>query len=156
MDTETIQLNTKQRLFADAILACKSQRDAYLIAGYTGKSRNAQDVGASQLINNRKIQSYIELQRKKLEIRVQNKYDLTQDHIVKGYNTILENLQLIIDNEDTDKRTKVAALKAQKDTKDSLARIAGLFNDKMTTTVTVKELKDLTLEQMEELIKSIN
>jgi hypothetical protein len=32
----------------------------------------------------------------------------------------------------------------------------GLFNDKVSTIVTVKELKDLSLQQMEELIKSVN
>ena len=143
MQTDTIQLNKKQKLFADAIIKGKNQREAYLLAGYTGKNVNTQYVGSSQLINNSKVAEYLRLQREKLEIRVQNKYDLTQDHIVKGYNTILDNLQLIIDNEETDKRTKVAALKAQKDTKDSLARIAGLFNDKIHVT---KDIEDVSKE----------
>jgi phage terminase small subunit len=112
---EVLELNIKQKIFADEIVNGKSQREAYLTAGYKGKNDNVIDSKASDLVRNRKIAEYVRLQREKLEKNIQKKYDLTQDNIVKGYQKIIDGLQSVIDGEDTVKRTKVAAYKAMKD-----------------------------------------
>lgn len=53
-------LNQRQQLFADAIISGKTQRQAYLIAGYDAKNETAQDAAATQLISNIKVKDYIE------------------------------------------------------------------------------------------------
>lgn len=150
------KLKLKQKKFCDFIIQQKTQDEAYFLAGYKAKNNAVARVLASRLLTKANVANYVKLQREKLEKQAQEKFNLTQENMVKSYNTTIDGLQAIIDDPETDKRTKVAAYKAQKDAKDSLTRIAGLFNDKLQTVVTIKELKDLSLEQMEELIQQVN
>ena len=130
-DKVDYRLRPKQQLFADAVIAGKTQREAYLLAGYSCKDENGIASKASQLVSNSKIATYVRLQRDKLEKKAQEKFDLSQEERVMAYQSIIKDLQDIVEDADCDKRTKVAALKAKKDAEDSLTRIAGLFNDKL-------------------------
>jgi hypothetical protein len=73
------QLNVRQQKFADAILEGKTQRDAYLLAGYKISTENAVDVSASQLLSNPKIKSYIDSKRAKIDKKVEARLEISKE-----------------------------------------------------------------------------
>lgn len=145
-----LELSTKQKLFADYIISGKSQIDSIKLSGWKAKNDSVLSVTANRLLKNIKIQQYIDAKRQQFEQETRKKYDLTQENVVKGYNTIIDTLQVIIDNPESDERSRISALKVQKDTKDSLSRIAGLFNDKLHV---VKDVEDVTKEDSQTLAR---
>ena len=54
------KLNAKQQIFANGILEGKTQRQAYIDAGYEAKTETAQDTGASEILRNPQVKAYIE------------------------------------------------------------------------------------------------
>ena len=54
------RLNAKQQIFANGILEGKTQRQAYIDAGYEAKTETAQDTGASEILRNPQVKAYIE------------------------------------------------------------------------------------------------
>jgi phage terminase small subunit len=52
------ELTPLQRMFVNGIIEGKTQREAYVAAGGTAKSSNAQDVSASRMLSLAKVKAY--------------------------------------------------------------------------------------------------
>ena len=58
-------LTEQQRLFADHVLAGKSQIEAHKLAGYKGKNDNARGASASEILRNPNVVAYMAEHREK-------------------------------------------------------------------------------------------
>ena len=66
------QLNIRQQRFADAILEGKTQREAYLLAGYRASNQNTVDNSASLIQSNSKVSAYLAQKRHEIELKTMN------------------------------------------------------------------------------------
>lgn len=148
-------MNQRQIAVCDTIIANEKQgimgkeSDAYANV-YNTKSKNVAYANVSRLLKNVNVQEYLRLQREKLNNRIQKKFNIDLDERYLSYQRIITNLTAISNDPNTDKRTRVAAEKAIKDTEDSITRIAGLFNDKLHV---VKDVEDVTKEDSQTLAR---
>jgi phage terminase small subunit len=76
-------LNIRQLKFADAILQGKTQREAYVLAGYKAKTENVLDKNASILVNNGKVNRYITIKKKEVADKAEKKLDISREKVLK-------------------------------------------------------------------------
>jgi len=71
------QLNVKQQRFVNLLVNGKSQREAFIEAGYKGKNEAIIDSLASRLLSNEKVAKYYELQSEKLRKAIESKTEVS-------------------------------------------------------------------------------
>jgi len=59
-EVEITELSPKQKKFADHYIKTGNATEAYRVAGYAGKTKNSEYVGAHQVLSNNKVRAYIE------------------------------------------------------------------------------------------------
>lgn len=73
-------LTDQQKRFADGLLEGKTQRRAYIDAGYKATGAAA-DASAARLVRNAKVAAYLESRRQKLQRQV----EVTQERVMQEY-----------------------------------------------------------------------
>jgi phage terminase small subunit len=97
-------LNIRQQKFCDEILKGKTQREAYLVAGYKFSDDNTMDHAASQLVSNRKLSLYLSKKRGEVEKRV----DISREKMLRMLSEIAQDAKT--DNKYRDSTAAIAEI----------------------------------------------
>lgn len=88
--TEEIKLNSKQTIFANAILDGKTNREAFMLAGYKYKNQETLDSSSSKLLSNSKVAQFIEIKQKELQEKAEIKLEISREWVLAKYKEVAE------------------------------------------------------------------
>lgn len=74
------KLTDKQRAFAEAYIICLNGKQAAIQAGYSAKTA---EVAGSRLLRHVHVKEYIQIKRKEVVQRVENKFEVTIDRVLQ-------------------------------------------------------------------------
>ena len=134
LETVSNQTNNSEKLpkirprlkkYCEFVLQGQTQVEAYKNAGFRVKNDNIASTMVSRLLQDIKVQKYLEMRENELHEELKKKTSITREQIINNYLTIYNNAI---------KKDSVSFQRLARETSDSLSKCLGLFIDRQEIT----------------------